>query len=351
MDNSMEKLDRDNEGSSLNIVQDNINQLKTLFPDIVSEGKIDFDALRAILGETIETAEERYNFSWHGKSAARHIAQTPSTGTLRPCKAESKDWGTTQNLFIEGDNLEVLKLLQKSYHKQVKMIYIDPPYNTGKEFIYPDNYQDNLNTYLEYTGQKDSEGRKFGTNAETSGRYHTNWLNMMYPRLKLAKNLLRDDGVIFISIDDNEVANLRKLCDDVFGEEHFVGQLIWKRRASSAMADNNVSTDHEYVICYQKGKLDGFVGHDKDFKNYSNPDDDERGAWVLGDLTVGMTASMRPNQAYDLIDPKTGNIYPFNPNRVWAYIPESMEKMINEGRVFSLKTPLSDQCKNVFKTN
>lgn len=185
----MDKLDKNADGSSLNIVQDNIDTLKTLFPDIFSEGKIDFDALREILGVAVETAEERYNFTWHGKSAARRIAQMPSTGTLRPCKAESKDWDTTQNLFIEGDNLEVLKLLQKSYHKQVKMIYIDPPYNTGKEFIYPDNYKDNLDTYLEYTGQKDSEGRKFGTNAETSGRYHTNWLNMMYPRLKLARNL------------------------------------------------------------------------------------------------------------------------------------------------------------------
>ncbi|MGI9213022.1 MAG: site-specific DNA-methyltransferase, partial [Methylococcaceae bacterium] len=239
----MDKLDKDTDGSSLNIVQNNIDTLKTLFPDIVSEGKIDLDALRAILGESLETAEERYNFTWHGKSAARRIAQTPSTGTLRPCKEESKQWDTTQNLFIEGDNLEVLKLLQKSYHKQVKMIYIDPPYNTGKEFIYPDNYKDNLDTYLEYTGQKDSEGRKFGTNAETSGRYHTNWLNMMYPRLKLARNLLRDDGVIFISIDDNEVANLRKLCDEIFGEENFVGNIIWRN-----VTDNNptnIATEHE----------------------------------------------------------------------------------------------------------
>jgi adenine-specific DNA-methyltransferase len=250
MENSMEKLDRDSGGSSLNIVQDNIEKLKTLFPDIFSEGKIDFDALRDLLGDKIETAEERYNFTWHGKSQARRIAQTPSTGTLRPCKAESKDWETTQNLFIEGDNLEVLKLLQKSYHKQVKMIYIDPPYNTGKEFIYPDNYKDNLDTYLEYTGQKDSEGRKFGTNAETSGRYHTNWLNMMYPRLKLARNLLRDDAVIFISIDDNEVANLRKLCDEIFGEENAFVSLIWDLpRGNNAGV---ITRAHEYILVYAK---------------------------------------------------------------------------------------------------
>ena len=224
----MEPLDKDTDGSSLNIVESNIEQLKALFPDSVSEGKIDFDKLREALGDAVETQEERYNFSWNGKALAKRIAQTKSTGTLRPCKAESKNWDTTQNLFIEGDNLEVLKLLQKSYHKQVKMIYIDPPYNTGKEFIYPDNYKDNLDTYLQYTHQKDEDGRKFGTNADTSGRYHTNWLNMMYPRLKLARNLLRDDGVIFISIDDHELSNLQKLCDEIFGEENSLAIIIWQ---------------------------------------------------------------------------------------------------------------------------
>ena len=221
----MEQLKKESDGSSLNIVESHIEQLKTLFPEVFSEGKIDFDKLKETLGDAVETQEERYNFTWNGKAMAKRIAQTPSTGTLRPCKAESKHWDTTQNLFIEGDNLEVLKLLQKSYHKQVKMIYIDPPYNTGNEFIYPDNYQDNLDTYLQYTHQQDETGRKFGTNAETSGRYHTNWLNMMFPRLKLARNLLQDDGVIFISIDDNEVTNLRKICDEVFGEDNFIGSM------------------------------------------------------------------------------------------------------------------------------
>ena len=249
----MEKLDQDNDGSSLNIVLDNITKLKALFPDAFTEDKIDFAALKAILGEYTDDQDERYHFNWHGKAQARRIAQTPSTGTLRPCKGESKNWESTQNLFIEGDNLEVLKLLQKSYHKQVKMIYIDPPYNTGKEFIYPDNYQDNLSTYLEYTSQKDEEGRKFGTNAETSGRYHTNWLNMMYPRLKLARNLLRDDGVIFVSIDDNEVTNLRKLCDEVFGEENFISQIIWQR---SKKGDAKlIAKVHEYILCYAKNKI------------------------------------------------------------------------------------------------
>jgi adenine-specific DNA-methyltransferase len=248
----MEQLKKESDGSSLNIVESNIEQLKALFPEIVSEGKIDFEKLREALGDAVETQEERYNFSWNGKALAKRIAQTQSTGTLRPCKAESKHWDSTQNLFIEGDNLEVLKLLQKSYHKQVKMIYIDPPYNTGNEFIYPDNFQDNLDTYLQYTHQKDDEGRKFGTNPDTSGRYHTNWLNMMYPRLKLAKNLLRDDGVIFISIDDNEQSNLKKLCDEIFGEENFVSQIIWQR---SKKGDAKlIAKVHEYILCYSKSK-------------------------------------------------------------------------------------------------
>tara|TARA_R110001583_G_scaffold122072_1_gene273333 strand:+ start:17549 stop:19516 length:1968 start_codon:yes stop_codon:yes gene_type:complete len=219
----MDKLDPTTDGSSMDIVQDNIDQLKAIFPDVFTEGKVDFDLLKSTLGEYLETNDERYSFNWHGKPDAKRISQTPSTGTLRPCEEESKNWDTTQNLFIEGDNLEALKLLQKSYHKQVKMIYIDPPYNTGNEFIYPDNYKDNLDTYLEYTGQKDSEGRKFsGSNSETTGRYHTNWLNMMYPRLKIAKNLLREDGVIFISIGDAESHNIRKTCDEIFGEDNFI---------------------------------------------------------------------------------------------------------------------------------
>jgi len=327
----MEKLDRDNEGSSLNIVQDNIDTLKTLFPEIVSEGKIDFETLRAILGEAVETAEERYNFSWHGKSQARRIAQTPSTGTLRPCKAESKHWDTTQNLFLEGDNLEVLKLLQKSYHKQVKMIYIDPPYNTGKEFIYPDNYKDNLDTYLEYTGQKDSEGRKFGTNAETSGRYHTNWLNMMYPRLKLARNLLRDDGVIFISIDDNEAANLRKLCDEIFGEENFVAQIIWQHSLQPKGYSGTFSVHHNYVLCYQKSsdfELANLERTDEHNKNYSNPDNDPNGKWRSGDVR---NALYRPNLIYNITTPSGKIIEP--PQNGWRWSKETLESKIKTGEI------------------
>ncbi|ENB78308.1 site-specific DNA-methyltransferase, partial [Escherichia coli] len=201
---------------SMNITEDNISKLKSLFPEAFNEGSIDFDVLKQLLGENVDEKEERYGLNWHGKRQARQLALTPSRGTLRPCKAESVDWDNTQNIMIEGDNLEVLKLLQKSYAGKVKLIYIDPPYNTGKDFVYPDNFQDNIKNYLEITGQTE-EGSRRSTNTETSGRYHTNWLNMMYPRLKLAKNLLRKDGVIAVNVDDIESDNVKKMCSEIFG--------------------------------------------------------------------------------------------------------------------------------------
>ncbi len=315
------------EGKSLDLVKENILQLKKLFPEVVTEGKIDFDKLKLLLGEEIEERQERYEFTWHGKIQAMKLAQTPSTGTLRPDKASSKNWDTTENLFIEGDNLEVLKLLQKAYFGKIKMIYIDPPYNTGKDFVYKDDYRDNIKNYKEMTNQTTK------ANPETSGRYHTDWLNMMYPRLKLARNLLRDDGLIFISIDDHEYHNLKKMCDEIFGEENFLACFVWKRRASSAMAEKLISVDHEYIICYQRSDFVNFKGIEKDYKGYSNPDNDPNGEWTKGDLTVGMTREQRPNQYYDLVDPKTGNIFPADPKRVWAYVPETMNKLIKEGRI------------------
>lgn len=240
------------DSTSTDIVADNISKLKELFPEAFTEGKVDFDALKEVLGDYVDGRDERYSFTWNGKSKARMIAQTPSTGTLRPCKEESIDWDSTQNLFIEGDNLEVLKLLQKSYHKKVKMIYIDPPYNTGKDFVYKDNFKDNIKNYKEITGQIDGEGRNLSNNPETSGRYHTDWLNMMYPRLKLARNLLKDDGVILVSIDENENANLIKLLEEVFGEENFCGEIIWKN--TSKNDQKYVSMQHEYFIVFTKNK-------------------------------------------------------------------------------------------------
>ena len=217
--------------TSLGIAEEKRELLKkclaAVFPEAVAEEKIDFGQLKRVLGEWVEPDRERFGLNWPGKAACMKVIQAPSVGTLKPCPKESVNWDTTENLFIEGDNLEVLKLLQKAYFGKVKMIYIDPPYNTGKEFIYPDKYSETLDTYLEYTGQKDSEGRKFATNSETSGRFHSRWLNMMYPRLYLAKNLLSKDGLIFISINDNEARNLRSLLDQIFGEENFIAQLVW----------------------------------------------------------------------------------------------------------------------------
>ena len=243
----MDKMD----GKSKDIVAENIGKLKELFPEAFTEGKVDFDILKEVLGKFVDKCDERFSFTWNGKSKARMIAQMPSTGTLRPCKEESADWDTTQNIFIEGDNLEVLKLLQRSYHKKVKMIYIDPPYNTGKDFVYKDNFKDNIKNYKIITGQVDDKGRNLSSNPETSGRYHTDWLNMMYPRLMLARNLLKDDGVIFISIDDNEQANLKKLCDEIFGEENFLGTIIHQRAKGGGQAKYLVK-GHDYIHVYAR---------------------------------------------------------------------------------------------------
>jgi adenine-specific DNA-methyltransferase len=226
----MKKIERDDpDAKSADIISGNIERLKSLFPDVLSEGKVDFEALKQLLGGVVDEGEEKYGLNWHGKRRARQLALTPSTGTLRPSPDDSVDWDTTQNLAIEGDNLEVLKLLQKSYAGKVKLIYIDPPYNTGGDFIYPDDFRDNIKNYLELTGQVEA-GRKLSSNTEASGRFHTDWLNMMYPRLKLARNLLSESGVAFITIDDTEASNLRKICDEIFGEENFVANVVWQKK-------------------------------------------------------------------------------------------------------------------------
>ena len=320
-----------------NIVDQNIDQLKQLFPEVFKEGKIDWQELQATLGEHIDEENERFNFTWNGKSNARKEAQKPSTGTLRPCPEESVDWDSTENLYIEGDNLEVLKLLQKSYHQKVKMIYIDPPYNTGKDFVYKDNYKDNLNNYLELTGQKDEQG-KLSTNSDASGRYHSNWLNMMYPRLKLARNLLQDDGVIFISIDDNEVDNLRKLCNEIFGEENFVAELVWKKRVSPANDSQWFSSDHEYIIVYAKNKNKWYpVRLERTAKQnsyYKNSDNDPRGAWNSAAYTCNKSKDERPNLYYPIINPNTNEeVWP-KETAVWAYSRETHKKHVEENILY-----------------
>jgi adenine-specific DNA-methyltransferase len=241
----------DPEAKSADILAENIARLKEIFPEAFTEEKVDFGVLKQLLGGAVDEREEKYGLNWHGKRRARQLALTPSTGTLRPCPEDSVDWDTTQNLMIEGDNLEVLKLLQKSYADKVKLIYIDPPYNTGKDFIYPDDFQDNIRNYLELTGQLDGAGRKLTSNTEASGRFHTDWLNMMYPRLKLARNLLRDDGLILISIDDHEIDNLRRICAEIFGEENFCAQFVWNTEGNT---DNQyqIKVNHEYILGYYK---------------------------------------------------------------------------------------------------
>ncbi len=321
------------EAQSADLVARNIDQLKALFPDLITEGPngtaVNVDVLKALVGDqTVTDADEKYGLNWHGKRRARQLALTPSTGTLRPCPDESVDWETTQNLMIEGDNLEVLKLLQKSYAGKVKLIYIDPPYNTGKDFVYPDNFQDNIKNYLELTGQVEG-GQKISSNTEASGRFHTDWLNMIYPRLKLARNLLRRDGTIFISIDDGELPRLRVAADDIFGEENFLACFIWKSRQNK---DNRTvtgaSVDHEYIVCYGNS----IRGAARDRSQYSNPDGDPRGDWTSANMVGIATADRRPNLHYDLVNPETGINYGC-PDMGWRYEPKTMERLISEGRI------------------
>ena len=321
------------ETQSEDLVARNIDQLKTLFPELLTEGPggvaVNVDVLKSLVGDrTVSDAEEKYGLTWFGKRHARQLALTPSAGTLRPCPDESVDWETTQNLMIEGDNLEVLKLLQKSYAGKVKLIYIDPPYNTGKDFVYPDNFQDNIKNYLELTGQTEG-GQKVSSNTESSGRFHTDWLNMMYPRLKLARNLLRRDGTVFISIDDAELPRLRMVADDVFGEENFLACFIWKSRQNK---DNRTvtgaSVDHEYIVCYGNS----IRGAARDRTQYSNPDGDPRGDWTSANMVGIATVDRRPNLHYDLIDPSTGINYGC-PEMGWRYEPKTMERLISESRI------------------
>jgi adenine-specific DNA-methyltransferase len=283
----MKKLDAgDPETESRDLVVENLNHLKELFPEAWIEGRIDFEVLKQQLGGAVDEREEKYGLNWHGKRQARQIALTPSMGTLRPCPAESVDWDTTQNLMIEGDNLEVLKLLQKSYAGKVKMIYIDPPYNTGKDFVYPDQFKDNIKNYRQLTGQTDG-GRKITSNTEASGRFHTDWLNMMYPRLKLAHRLLRSDGTVFISVDEREFQNLRAIGNDLFGEECFAGVLVVLSNPKGRSQDKYFATNHEYVVVYTRTVLPkGFfsIAKDDDQIEAEYQEEDEGGKYRLLEL-------------------------------------------------------------------
>lgn len=329
------------DGLSMNIEQTNLDKLRSVFPECFSEGKLDIDKLLSLCGEYIDNDFEKYKFEWKGKADCLRLAQKRSTGTLRPCPEESVDWDTTQNLYIEGDNLEVLKLLQTAYYRKVKMIYIDPPYNTGNDFVYADDFADPMARYKEVTQQTTK------SNPETMGRYHTNWLNMMYPRLRLAANLLRDDGVIFISIDDNEVTNLRKVCDEVFGEENFIGTILWKKKTNG----NNmgfIPPVHDYLLVYARSILDiKDIGYDvtEEYINkiYSNPDNDPRGAWTTMDLSANHKGPYFP-----IINPATGES--FNPpeGRYWVFNEEEVQRRIADGRIIFGKTGMTRPVQKVF---
>lgn len=338
-----EKQDLKMDGKTLDITKENIAAMKQLFPEIVTDGKIDFEKLRLILGDEVETSDERYNFTWHGKNQAIRLSQTPSMGTLRPCKEDSVNWDTTKNLYIEGDNLEVLKLLQRSYFGKIKMIYIDPPYNTGKDFVYPDDYSDNLDNYLKIT-QQNIDDAQISTNRETFGRFHTNWLNMMYPRLKLASNLLRDDGVIFISMDDNELANLIKICNEIFGENNFKANISWQKRYTRSNNTTDFTTVIEHILVYSKSSdfsVNLLPRTEEADSRYSNPDNDPRGPWKGASFLNPANPEQRPNLCYPITNPNTGKIT-FPTTNAWRRSKEVFESLQKDNRLYWGSDGLSD---------
>lgn len=334
----MEKItSEDPIAQSADIVSNNIDKLTELFPDAIVEGKVDFDVLRQLLGDSVDDREERYGLNWHGKRAARQLALTPSMGTLRPCPEESVNWDTTQNLMIEGDNLEVLKLLQKSYSGKVKLIYIDPPYNTGNDFVYTDDFRDGIQNYLQFTGQRDS-GVRVSSNNETDGRFHTKWLAMMFPRVKVARNLLSQDGVIFISADDHEQAHARKLCEEVFGEENFVAQFIWQKRTTR---ENRkvFSVNHDYVLCFARDKtcfeevrnLLPLTQKAKD--RYTNVDNDPRGPWQSVSINAQAGPGRRQEQFYSITTPG-GRVVNPPAGRCWIYTEDRFAEVVADNRIW-----------------
>ena len=318
----MEKID----GMSMDLEQANMAKLRSVFPECFAEGKLDMDKLLALCGKYTENDLEKYRFEWHGKSECLRLAQKRSTGTLRPCPEESVDWEHTKNLYIEGDNLEVLKLLQTAYYRKVKMIYIDPPYNTGNDFVYADDFADPISRYKEITQQTTK------SNPETMGRYHTNWLNMMYPRLRLAANLLRDDGVIFISIDDNEQSNLRKLCDETFGEENLVTQIIWQKKYTRANDAKWFSDNHDFILCYAKNKEQLLINllprNDDQLSAYSNPDNHPKGVWKATPLHAKSGTNTKPYTFSNGVvwQPPAGTFRRFN--------DESMQEMEKNNEIW-----------------
>ena len=337
-DATMQKLTAtDPETHSTELVAENLAVLKELFPELITEGAdgvaVNIDVLKALVGDkTVSDADEKYGLNWHGKRRARQLALTPSTGTLRPCPEDSVDWDTTQNLMIEGDNLEVLKLLQKSYAGKVKLIYIDPPYNTGKDFVYPDNFQDSIKNYLELTGQTEG-GLKITTNTDASGRFHTDWLSMLYPRVKLARSLLRDDGAIFVSIDDGEISNLLGIMNEIFGEENHIATFAWQKKDTPSNDSKTISTTHEYVVAYSKSEAFARMllpRTEAQLANYQNPDNDPRGPWIRSTL---IRKEERPERRFEITNPRGDTKTPPH-GTSWRIPPETYTRLVEEGRIW-----------------
>ncbi|MFW5601321.1 MAG: site-specific DNA-methyltransferase, partial [Prevotella sp.] len=325
-------------------VQDNISRIAELFPECITEVKtqrgrikrsVDFDKLRQLLSsDIVEGNEERYQFTWPDKRKAILAANAPINATLRPCPEESVDFDTTQNLYIEGDNLDVLKCLKETYLHKVKMIYIDPPYNTGNDFVYEDDFAESAAEYLANSGQFDEQGNRLVTNTESNGRFHTDWLNMIYPRLKVARDLLTEDGVIFISIDDHEVENLKKICNEIFGEQNFIAQLVWERAFAPKNDAKFVSNSHDYILMFSKNINNFEIGRlprtEEADARYSNPDNDPRGVWQSDNLTV---KTYSPSGDYPITCP-SGRVVEPPAGRCWRLSAKTFAERLNDNRIW-----------------
>ena len=332
---------------SPDLTQANIEKLGQLFSNCVTEARdvdgnvkrsIDFDLLRQELtGSIVEGPQERYQLNWPGKREALLTANAPIAKTLRPCREESVDFDTTQNLFIEGDNLDALKLLQETYLNKVKVIYIDPPYNTGKDFVYDDDFAQDTESYLARTNQKDKVGNRLVANSESNGRFHSDWLSMMYSRLRLARSLLSAEGVIFVSIDDCEIGNLRKLCDEVFGEEMFAAQIIWKKR-STPRNDRVIGAQHDYILVYVKESLDAFnlrKRSDDQVARYKNPDNHPKGPWAAGDLMGNVKGGRYvASLHYPITNPRTGKQHYPSSNGNWRFNEARIKELIDNNEIY-----------------
>ena len=329
---------------SLDVTSSNIDKIARLFPQCVTERKgkdgktvlgIDFEKLRDELSaDVIDEGEERYQFTWPDKKAHAHLANTPTNKTLRPCREESVDFDHTRNLYIEGDNLDVLKVLRETYLGKVKMIYIDPPYNTGNDFVYNDDFSQSADEYQENSGQTDEDGNRLVQNTESNGRFHTDWLNMIYPRLKVAKDLLTEDGVIFISIDDNEQKNLKNVCDEIYGENNFLAQIVWERAYSPINLMKHFSPAHDYILCYARNIevaiCNGIPRSTETDSRYSNPDNDPRGAWKPSDLSVGPAVA---ENIYTITTPSGRNVEP-PAGRSWSLSRKAFRERLQDNRIW-----------------